>query len=354
MILRPRAALLGVVLFAAGCADEAPPTAAPPASTLATAVVQAQTVPQEVALDGALEAIYQSTVAAQTSARVTEMPFDVGDYVEKGAVIVRFRGTEQTARVGSAEANLREAQARLAEAQSEERRIQDVFAKGLVARAAVDRAVAALQSAKARAESTAAAVNEVREQAEHTVVRAPYSGIVVKRHIEVGETATVGRPLMTGLSLEHLRAVVEIPQHQIGPLRQHKKARVILADGQSVDATGVRISPSADPATHTYHVLVTLPEGQHGGYPGMLVKVAFVSGEKSGLMVPSAAVVRRSEVTGVYVLAADGRVSFRYVRLGTPAADGRVPVLAGLSAGDKVATDPIAAGVELKKQFAAS
>lgn len=349
-----RGALAGAALLAAGCGGDAPPADAPTPAALATVEARAETVAQEVTLDGALEAIHQSTVAAQTSARVVELPFDVGDYVEKGAVIVRFRGTEQSARLGTAEANLREAQARLAEAEAHERRIQDVFARGLVAKAAVDQAVAALRSAKARAEAAAAAVNEVREQAGHTVVRAPYSGIVVKRHIEVGETATVGRSLMTGLSLEHLRAVVEIPQHQIGPLRENKKARVILPDGESVEATEVRISPSADPATHTYHVRVTLPEGQHGGHPGMLVKVAFVSGERSEIRVPHAAVVRRGEVTGVYVLGTDGRVALRYVRLGTPAADGRVPVLAGLAAGEKVATDPIAAGVELKKQLTAS
>ena len=112
------------------------------------------------------------------------------------------------------------------------------------------------------------------------MIRAPYSGIVVKRNVEVGETVTVGRALMTGLSLEHLRAVVEIPQQHIGPLRQHRKARVILPGGRSVPATELRIPPSADPDTHTFRVLVTLPEGDYGVFPGSLVKVAFVSGEE--------------------------------------------------------------------------
>lgn len=349
---RARLMAAGAVLALAACGSEPPASVAASSAPLATVTVAAETVSQEIVLDATLEAVHQSTVAAQTSARVEELPYDVGDYVEKGAVIVRFRGREQAARLGSAEANAREAQAQYDEARTEHGRVKNVFERGLVARAALDKAEAALNSAKARFEAAQAAAAETREGAEHTVVRAPYAGIVVKRHIEVGETATVGRPLMTGLSLEHLRAVVEVPQHLIAPLRVKPAARVLMPDGTSVAAESVRISPQADTATHTFHVHVLLAQGQHGGHPGMLVKVAFASGARQALLLPAAAVVRRSEVTGAYVVDAAGRVSLRYLRLGTPVADGRVPVLAGLEADERVALDPIAAGAELKKQAA--
>ena len=349
-------ALIGATLAAAlaACSGGETPVPAAAQPALASVVVQSETVPEEVVLDGVLEALNQATVSAQTSGRVIELPYDVGDYVPKGAVIARFRATEQEARLTSANAGVREAQARRDEAEATFRRTRDMFARGLVAKAALDNADAALRSAKARVDAAAAAAKEAQEQSEHTVVRAPYAGIVVKRHIEVGETATVGRPLMTGLSLEHLRAIVQIPQQAIGPLRANKQARVILPDGRSVDATQVRIPPSADPATHTYDVLVTLPEGDHGGYPGMLVKVAFVSGQKQELRVPAAAVVHRSEVTGVYVLGDGGRIEFRYVRPGTTAPDGRVPMLAGIAAGERVALDPVAAVTALKRGAPAS
>ena len=356
-MIAPRARLfaLAATLALAACGDEpAAPAGATPAPSLATVTVASETVPEEIVLDATLEAVHQSTVAAQTNARVEELPYDVGDYVEKGAVIVRFRGREQAARLGTAEANVREARAQYDEAVTEHARVKNVFERGLVARAALDKAEAALNSAKARLEAAQAGAAETREGAEHTVVRAPYAGIVVKRHIEVGETATVGRPLMTGLSLEHLRAAVEVPQHLIGPLRVKPSARVLMPDGSSVTAESLRISPQADTATHTFHVQVALAQGQHGGHPGMLVKVAFVSGEHPALLLPAAAVVRRSEVTGAYVVDDAGRVSLRYLRLGTPLADGRVPVLSGLDAGERIALDPIAAGAELKKQAAAA
>lgn len=323
----------------------------PPA--LETQTLQRSVVAQESAFDGTLEALYQSTVASETNARVIALPFDVNDYVEKGEVLVRFRDTEPKAQLSSAEAALREAQARYTETQQEYERAQKLYAKGLIAKAQMDSSTAAYQAAKARVNAAKAGRKQAVERLEHTVVRAPYSGIVVKRHIEVGETATVGRPLMTGLSLEHLRAVVDIPQQHIGPLRKHRKARVILADNRSVEATELRIPPNADPVTHTFRVLVSLPPGDHGVFPGSLVKVAFLRGESEQLLMPAAALVRRGEVTGAYVIAANGRIGLRYLRVGSPTFDGRVPVLAGMVADEKVAMDPIAAGIAYKQQLKA-
>lgn len=348
----PSCLLLAAVLVSA-CSD-APPTSgteqAAATASLASQVVEASRIPRETAFDGAVEAINQSTVSAQTTGRVVALPFDVGDYVEKDAVIVRFTTTEQRARTGGAEAALAEARARLSEAQLAFDRTRDIYAKKLVARAQLDKAAADLDAARARAAAAQAALAEAREGLGYTVIRAPYAGIVVARHVQLGETVAPGRQLMTGLSLEHLRAVVEIPQQHIGPLRRHRKARVILPDGKSVAAAELRIPPSADPSTHTFRVLVTLPPGEHGVFPGTLVKVAFVSGEEERVLIPPAAIVRRGEVTGVYVIDAGKRVGLRYLRVGTAAAGGGVPVLAGLAAGERIALDPIAAGIAYKQQ----
>lgn len=342
-----RCALALVSLLLAGAA-----AAAAPAADIKTLTLQPQNVDLETVLDGTLEAINRSTVASEVNARVVELPFDVNDYVKKGEVIVRFRDTDQREEVNRAEASLREAQARLNEAKLAYDRARDIYARKLIAKAQLDAAAAAYQSAQAREKAAEAALAQARERLEHTVVRAPYSGIVEERHIELGEMATVGTPLMTGLSLEHLRAVVDVPQSLIGPLREHHQARVLLPNGHGLNATEVRIPPVADPVTHTFHVKVTLPEGDHGLFPGTLVKVAFKRGSAQDLLVPASAVVHRSEVTAVYVQHPDKRLEFRQIRVGTARPDGSLPVLAGLAAGERVALEPIAAGIALKQQLA--
>lgn len=323
--------------------------AAAPAADLPTARARIATVDAEQVLDGVIEAVHRSTVSAQVSARVIELPFDVDDFVEQGEVIVRLRDTEQKARRERANANLEEARAQLTQARSEYQRFRGLREKKLISSSQMDQARAAYETAQAREEAAQAALAEASERLEHTVVRAPYSGIVVERHVELGETASVGQPLMTGLSLERLRAAVEVPQQHIGALREHHAARLVLPDGGSLQAADLRIFPYASAGTHTFRVRVSLPEGRHGVYPGMLVKVAFVSGRRELLLVPPKAVVRRSEVTAVYVLDGDRAPSFRQVRVGTPLTDGRVPVLAGLAAGETVVTDPVAAAVALKE-----
>ena len=181
------------------------------------------------------------------------------------------------------------------------------------------------------------------EQYENTLVRAPFAGIVVERHVELGEMATVGMPLMTGLSLEHLRVVVDVPQSDIGALRGGGEAWVELPDGDSLPAEQIRIFPYADPATHTFRVRMRLAAGQHGIYPGMWVKVSFHTGEDQVLPVPATAVITRSELTAVYVMGTDGAPRLRQVRLGRELPDGRVAVLAGLDPGERVVTDGDAA-----------
>jgi multidrug efflux pump subunit AcrA (membrane-fusion protein) len=144
-----------------------------------------------------------------------------------------------------------------------------------------------------------------------------------------------------------LRVVVNVPESRIESLRAHRRARVVFPDGRSVDSQTLTIFPYAEPDTHTVRVRVNLPEGERAIYPGMLVKVAFVTGRREKLLVPQTAVTERSEVTGVYVQT-DAGLEFRQVRTGEPMPDGRVPVLAGLSEGESVVTDPVQAAVRFK------
>jgi RND family efflux transporter MFP subunit len=309
------------------------------AETFPTIVVGYEAIPRERRFDGLVESEARSTVSAQVAARIEELPFDVDDFVDRGDIIVRFRNQQASADLKQAEAAELEAKARLEEARSNHERIRQLFSQQRISKAEMDRATADLQSARARVEAARGALQGAQERYENTVVRAPFAGIVVERHVELGEMATVGMPLMTGLSLEHLRVVVDVPQHDIGALRSDSEAWVDLPGGGSLEADSIRIFPYADASTHTFRVRLGLSEGQHGVYPGMWVKVRFMTGEEQALLVPAEAVVQRSELTAVYVMAEDGAPRLRQVRLGQALPDGRVAILAGLDAGERIVTD---------------
>ncbi len=319
---------------------------------LETAIAEYRQIPREYRLDGVVEAVHQSTISAQTQGQVEENLYDVDDYVEKGAVVVRLKDTEQRAQVSKADADLKVAQAQRQEALDEHDRTRDLFGKQLVSEAAMDKASASLKAARARYEAASAGLDQAREQLEYTRVRAPYSGIVTRRHLEVGEMASPGEKLMSGISLDRLRVAVDVPQSLIPAVRKVGRARVEQPGNGSIEAQKLTIFPYADPGSNTFKVRLDLPVGSTALFPGMFVKTAFVTGERRVLMIPSASVVHRSEVTGVYVIGTDGRVGFRHIRLGNSYDAGMVSVLSGLERDESVALDPIAAGTLLKQQLA--
>lgn len=315
-----------------------------------TAKVVEEQVSKERKLDGVVEAVNKTTVSAQTAGQVEAVYYDVDDYVEQGQVIVKLKAKKQSAGARQARAHLAEARARLEQARKEYKRVKSIYERNLVSKSKLDAAKAELDSARARLAAAKAQLVKAGEQLGDTEVRAPYSGIVTERHVQPGEFVNVGQKLMTGISLDKLRISVDVPQSLINKVRKYKKARLVDGERGSIRVTNLTFFPYADPGTNTFKVRLNLAEKVKGLFPGMFVKAAFVVGKQKQLVIPARAVAYRGEVTGVYVLDERGMPRFRYVRLGQRAEGGKVVVLAGLSAGETIALDPIAAGIYRKRE----
>jgi RND family efflux transporter MFP subunit len=313
------------------------------ADKLAVMITEKQVIPREHYVDGVIEAENQSTVSAQTSGTIVKLNFDVNDYVSKDDVIAEFKNTEQRAAVTKAEAGLRAAMAREREVRAEHARLAAVFKEGAISKSDMEKASSALKGAEAAADSARAELARANEQLGYTLIRAPYSGIVTRRHVEVGETASPGKPIMTGLSLEDLRVLTHVPQRLVTAVNKYQRARIIditETDKRSFNSNLITMFPFANASSHAMPVRVDLPPNIKGLFPGMFVKVAFVTGERELLLVPRTAIVRRSEVTAVYVREADGYISMRQIRAGRAAFDDQIEVLAGLDEDEAVILDP--------------
>jgi RND family efflux transporter MFP subunit len=327
------------------CGQQDPAPAADPVD-VATFEVSADAAPTERLFDGTVEAVNEATISAQTAGRVTAIPFDVNDRVPAGAMMLRIHSTEQVAGLEQARAALAEASAREDEAQARYRRIHDMYQRRVVAKAQYDEASAARDAAVARLEAARAGIAAATEGVAYTEVRAPFAGVVTQRHVRGGEIVAPGAPLVSTASLDALRVVVEVPQ-SIAPLvREATKAAVYIAD-QRVESAGVTLFPSAQAGSGTFRARFDLPNDVQGIAPGMFVKVGLITGRSDHLTVPRAAVVERSEMRAVYVVAPDGRVWLRQVRLGRVTGD-RVEVLAGLAAGERISLEPATAGLKAR------
>jgi multidrug efflux pump subunit AcrA (membrane-fusion protein) len=219
---------------------------------LTTAPAEFRTLPREYRLDGIIEAVNRSTVSAQTQGQIQEIFYDVDDFVEKGALLARIKDTEHRARVSQAAADLKAASARLRQTQDEHDRVADLYRQKNVSESAMDKARADLDSAKAELEAATARLQAAQEQLAHTEVRAPYSGIVIQRHVERGEIVSPGTPIMSGISLDALRVAVDVPQSVIPAVRgdtdASRRAWVYLPDGTRVESSRLTIFPWASRA----------------------------------------------------------------------------------------------------------
>jgi RND family efflux transporter MFP subunit len=331
-------ALLAAFAVAAAQADGVP---------LATTEVRVAGAPAASAFDGAVEAVRQTTIAAQVSGAIVEIAVKAGDTVRAGQVLVRIdaRAAEQTA--AASEAVVRSARATLEAATKELERQRLLFEKHYTSRAALDRAEAEFKATEAQVSAQLAQAGAARAQSGYFVVKAPYAGVVADVPAMPGDMAMPGRTLLTIYDPSALRVTASVPESAMAGVRAGSgvKAEIpSLPPGHaSVTPARFEVLPTTDPATHTVVVRLVLPAGLPSVRPGAFARV-WLPGQSLAptLTIPATAVVRRAEMTGVYVVDASGRPILRQVRLGR-ASNGDVEVLAGVDAGERIALDVQAA-----------
>ncbi len=312
-----------------------------------TVRIEAQPTVSVHVAEATLEAVHQSTIAARVPGRIVELPVDSGDRVEAGQIVLRLDADEAEQAIVAAQAVVAQADAALANARSEHERARSLLARNFVSQQAVDHARTAVLAAEAQSRAARAAREQATTARTYTAIASPLSGIVSVRHVEPGEMALPGAPLLTVFDPAAMRAIVDVPQARLAGLDMESiEAEVELPDANvRVGANRVVVLPAADARTHTLRLRVDLPGGLEGLAPGSFARVHFSTGEASVLRIPSEAILRRSEITAVYVVDARNAFSLRQIRTGPVHPDGTVEVLAGLLAGEEIALDPVAAGI---------
>ncbi len=322
-----------------------------------TVVVQAGSQAATYQLDGVVQAVKQSTVAAQAAGRIASLNVKAGDHVRAGQLLASIDDREAGVAVQRSQAQINQADADLRNARAQLERTRDLQTKGFVSKAALDTVDAQYQSALAQRDQADAAARQSGIAQGFTRVTAPYDGWVLQTHAEAGDLAVPGKPLLTVYAPQPLRVVVQVPASRSSAVRSATQTQIQLDAG--VDATSsawvVPVArsavPSADPVSQTTEWRLELSTGDAAkAVPGQQVRVQFtavanaLAVNATRLRIPAAAVLRRGELTAVYVVDKAG-FALRAVRLGADFGADGVEVQAGLKAGEPVALDPVRAGM---------
>jgi RND family efflux transporter MFP subunit len=336
-VKRYSALLFGIVFFALSVMAE----------DIDSVLVKKESVPLERWVEGKVQAIYQSTVSAETTGRVQEILYDVGDVVPAGAVLIKLVSTEQQQQYNQAKAALTEAQTQLKLQSKELKRTTEMLSRQLIAKVDYDRVLSAVETAQARVASARAAEKSATARLSYTLVKAPFGGVVYARHVEVGEAVHPGVLLMSGFDPESLRIEADLSQYMVDAYNRWKQVRIQIDDNEFITPQNVLLFPQADAATATVRMRLELPKKQLDLIPGNFAKVAVVIDEKERLLIPLSSVVYRAEAAMVYVVN-KRQLAFRQVRLGNQYGE-KVEILAGLLEGEAVAIDAAAASVVMAK-----
>jgi RND family efflux transporter MFP subunit len=316
-----------------------------------TVAVQSRQVGASYSLDGVIQAVKQSTIAAQASGRIATLQVKAGDKVRAGQILATIDDRDASAASQRSQAQISQADAEMGNAKAQLERTKDLQSKGFVSKAALDTALSQFNVTSAAREQALAGAKQTAVAQGFTRVTAPFDGWVLQTFAEAGDLALPGKPLVTVYAPQPLRAVVQVPTSRTQAVRA--ATQTLVQVGQASDgASGIvpvakSSVPSADPVSQTTEWRFELANKDALTLlPGQQVQVQFSQaqgGSPAKLMLPAQAILRRGELSAVYVVT--GNVfSLRAVRVGVNQGREGVEVLAGLNAGDVVALDPVRAG----------
>lgn len=340
-LLLPVIAIAVLLLMVAGMAgyfsDKIEPgvNEPPVADTAAAVAVVISTAPFSEPVPASVEAKEATIISSRLLAQITAIHVRAGDYVQEGQLLLELEKSDLIARARQVGDQVRSVEARLTEARQNLKRAEELYQRGLIAVADRDAARADAASLGADLSSARRALEESETAVSYSEIRSPIAGRVVDRFAEPGDTASPGAKLLSLYNPFSLWVEARVREQLALSLSMGDQLQVeVPALDKTYTAKIEEIVPAADPGSRSFLVKAILPSGKQL-LPGMYARMQVPAGDRTQVLIPADRVARVGQLDVVWV-ADNGRVLRRFVRLGRPAGEGLVEVLAGLAEGDKV------------------
>lgn len=318
-------AAVALVLLRRG-SDEAKGGDRPAETTISSVAAKAATVTRTIEGIADVLALDAVTITAEAAARIAALPFEQGDNVRRGDVLVRLDAAQEAADVVTRRAEAAELRGRL-------ERLRRLVAEGAVARGEAEDLARQVQAAEARTASAATLL-------EDTVIRAPFAGTIGLRQVSVGAFVQPGAELVTLDRIDRVRLRFTLPEGALGQVRVGAPVEVrtpAFAD-RAFRGRVTAFAGRLDPSLRTLTAEAELPNPQRLLRPGMLADLRVVTATvPDAVTVPPIAVQVRGAVQFVYRIV-EGCALRAEVALGQRERE-RVEIVRGLRAGDIVATE---------------
>lgn len=301
-----------------------------PPATVSSTKVRRETWTDDLSAVGTLRAFEGTEVTTEASGIVDRIEFESGDQIKSGDVLVRLVTSTDRAQLAALQAQQRLAEQDLA-------RVQQLYERHVASKSDLDRADAQAASAKANVDEQSAKIAQ-------KVIRAPFSGELGIRKVDIGQYLSPGAPVVTLTALDRIYVDFTMPQQYLADIEEGQPVAVTLeAFGERRFAGKVSaIEPQVDASTRNFMVRATLENEDHALKPGMFARVEIGLGRSTDvLVIPQTAVSFNPYGDSVWtIVEAEGgglTAKRRVVRTGRRQGD-LVAILDGLEVGEEIAT----------------
>ena len=303
----------------------------------------------ELSLDATVQAVRDAVLSSQVAGAVVSLNVKAGDRVQRGQELIRIDARAVNQQMLSSQAQMEAAKATLKVASKEFERQKQLFQKQYISQGALDRSQAQFESAQAQVQSLQAQTSAAQAQTGFFVIQAPFSGVVSEVLVSLGDMAMPAKPMLNMYDPSELRISAVLPQSYLSSINLGKTAfryEVTGLQGSFAVASAlVKLLPVVDQGTHSAQLRFELKGDTSLLVPGLFARVFLTRDANlppqsvAKIRIPLCAVVKRAEMTGVFVLDAQNKPRLRQVRLGESNAE-EVEILTGVSIGDKVLLEP--------------
>lgn len=332
--------LLAAIATLAACGRQAPVDAvAEPPRPVRTVTVAPMAPDGTWTLAGEVRPRIEVRYGFRVGGRILERRVQVGDRVAPGQVMARLDPRDLTPMLDTQLAQQTAAETELTLARADLERAEKLRSGNFVSDANVERQRAAVDAAKARLDAAEAQVRQARNSLDFQSLRADAAGVVVGVDAEAGQVVAVGQAVIRIAQQGDVEVAASIAEQDLARARQTRNWTVELAGlpGQRWEARLRELSPSADPASRTYAVRLTLLGDTRPVAYGMSATVHVAAAGNPEIRVPLTALFSRDGQPRVWLVGADGKVSSRPVTTGR-LDDTSVAITTGLAGGEQLVT----------------
>ena len=297
-----------------------------------------------IELSATITAFNEAPILARTSGYVRRWNVEMGARVTAGTVLLDIEAPELDQELAQAKATTAQAHASLDVARLTAARWQELRKTDAVSQQETDDRTSAATQLESAAKAADANVNRLQQLAQFQHVTAPFSGIIVKRSVEIGQlvTAGAGTPLYVLQQTDPVRLFVNVAQADSAQIKTGSSASIEVAEhpGHIFAGKVTRMAGALDPQTRTRLTEIDVPNSDGSLSPGSYARVKLANTRIArGLLIPNTALLFREEGPRMAVVTANGTVTLREVSLGDD--NGKsVEVLSGIAPGDRVITNP--------------